>query len=353
MPLKRLQSNALWFAERFVCLFLPLASLIFYISAPHGGVAALLWTLPVWVCVIADVYSPSARKDPDSNHSGLLFEAALYIQVFLQVVNIYMMLVLVSRLQWSSFEAIAVSIANLFTIRILTGTTSCCSAIAVAHELIHRRNRFQHALGRLLLLTVCYDHFSVEHLFGHHRRASLPEDHATARFGETYADFWKRTVKGQFLHAWQLESERLKGRSMIRHKVLQGLILEFGLIILIGLNFGLLATWMFLYQAFYAVRLLESVNYFQHWGLVRAEETFGVSDAWKTDSWMTLHSFVGLSRHADHHMFDDKPYHRLNYRDEGPRLPYGYFAMYILVKFFNGRYQVLAKQALESSGRLE
>ena len=343
---------ARFIAERLLCFFLPLATLAFFVSATHDWQAALLWTLPVWLCVAADTFSPAARRDPPAEQPDWPFEVILYLLTVLQLANIALMLELVAGLGWNTPGDWADSLANLFAIRILTGTTSCCSAIAVAHEMIHRRKRHQRWMGRLLLWTVCYDHFAVEHILGHHRNAATSADYATAHYDETYSDFWRRTVKGQFINAWRLENGRLVGLPKLarlsRHRVLHGLIAETSLIGLIFTSFGAVAGIMFLYQAFYALRLLESVNYFQHWGLARAGKHFSGSDAWATDSWVTLHTFVGLSRHADHHEFGGKPYQRLRYKEEGPRLPYGYFAMYILAKFFNDRYRELARRELQA-----
>lgn len=354
-PARRsLAGSVRYLAERLLCFLLPLATLVFFVNSPHEWLAALLWTMPVWLCVAADTFSPAARQDPPAAQPGWPFETALYLLSALQITNIGLMLELVSLLGWNTPGEIAASLANLFAVRILTGTTSCCSAIAVAHELIHRSRRHQRWMGRLVLWTVCYDHFAVEHIRGHHRYVGTPADPATARYDETYSDFWRRTVKGQFVNAWRLENERLAKlpdiARLARHRVLHGLIIQASLVGFIFAGLGAVAGLMFLYQAFYALRLLESVNYFQHWGLSRAGKRFRAPDAWATDSWFTLHTFVGLSRHADHHEFGSKPYHRLRYRDEGPRLPYGYFAMYILVKFFNSRYRELARQELEAKG---
>lgn len=338
-------------AERLLCFFLPLATLGFFITAPHLWDIALLWTLPVWFCVAADLCSPPDRSDPPAHQITWPSETALYLLTVLQWTNISLMLVFVSQLGWDTPGQVASSLANLFTVRILTGTTSCCSCIAVAHELIHRRGIHQRWMGRMLLWTVCYDHFAIEHIRGHHRNVGTSADYATAHYDETYSAYWRRTVKGQLTNAWRLENERLGKRSplarLFRNRVLHGLIAQSGLTGLIFLSFGAIAGAMFLYQAFYALRLLEAVNYFQHWGLSRLERRFTGPDAWVTDSWFTLHSFVGLSRHADHHEFSGKPYYRLCYKDEGPRLPYGYFAMYILAKFFNDRYREIARKELE------
>ena len=76
--------------------------------------------------------------------------------------------------------------------------------ITVAHELIHRSNRFEQWLGRAILLTTFYMHFAIEHVYGHHKHVATPDDPATAKKGEHFYRFWLRTVPGQYISAWQL-----------------------------------------------------------------------------------------------------------------------------------------------------
>ena len=335
-----------------VSFLLPVASLIFLATGPHRWDAALAWTLPVWLCIYADLKGPSARLEPPESMPAWPFDAALYLHFALQICNIALLLRVASLLHWSTPSDFATAAANIAAMRILTGTNSCCSGIAVAHELIHRHVAHQRWMGRILLWTVCYDHFLVEHVRGHHRLATTAEDPATARFGESYREFWGRTGKGQFASAWRLENQRLGAQPGCwpgwRHRVMQGLAIQAALLAFIAAAFGPVALLMFLYQALVAVHLLEAVNYFQHWGLTRSDRRFGGADAWGTDSWFTLHAFVGLCRHADHHAYGAKPYQHLCFSEESPNLPCGYFAMAIAVRLFNARYRQLAAAELHS-----
>ncbi len=54
----------------------------------------------------------------------------------------------------------------------------------------------------------------TEHLRGHHVRVGTPDDPATARFGEAYEPFFRRTVPAQFRSAWRLELTRLGDAEM-------------------------------------------------------------------------------------------------------------------------------------------
>lgn len=338
-------------AEHSVALVLPACTLLFLSTGPHSAASALWWTMPVWLFILADMFSPPDRARLRTDLLAWPFDALLYLLALLQLANIALMVRMVAGLAWDDASAIAASVCNLLAIRVLVGTNSCCSGIAVAHELIHRRDAFPRWLGRLLLVTVSYTHFAVEHLRSHHRHVGTREDPATAHWGESYRAYWRRTKWAQLRNAWRLENERLGLHGVVplssrwlRHEVLLGLLAQLLLWVVITHYSGAAGLVIFLLQSLAAVRLLEAVNYFQHWGLERASDGL---DAWVTDSWFTHHAFIGLARHADHHRHGGKPYHQLSLCQHGPKLPYGYFGTAVLAKTFNRRFQRIARAELQ------
>jgi alkane 1-monooxygenase len=74
---------------------------------------------------------------------------------------------------------------------------------------------------------------------------------------------------------------------------------------------------------------------------VRRGKRVDVTDSWDADSWFTLYTLVGLSRHADHHAFATRPYQQLRYWEESPKLPTGYFGMVTMVFVQNERFRRL------------
>jgi alkane 1-monooxygenase len=60
--------------------------------------------------------------------------------------------------------------------------------INTGHELGHKHTVIEQWLARLVLAVPAYGHFTVEHGRGHHRCVSTPEDHASARMGESIYD---------------------------------------------------------------------------------------------------------------------------------------------------------------------
>jgi alkane 1-monooxygenase len=227
-------------------------------------------------------------------------------------------------------------------------------SIITAHELIHRKGEWPQRLGRALLCTVLYEHFYTEHLRGHHVRVATPDDPATARFGETFQRFYRRTVPAQFKSAWRLEKRRLGDEAMsnldprmLRHRVLHGLAVELGLAGAIALAFGWVSLLAFVLQAFLASRLLEIVNYFEHWGLERKGARVGPTESWDTHSWFTYWSLIGLSRHADHHTYGSRPFQRLRVVPEAPILPHGYVGTIFMVMVRNREFRRLATAELQ------
>ncbi len=158
----------------------------------------------------------------------------------------------------------------------------------------------------------------------------------------------------QFRSAWRLEARRLGDENMrwrdprlLRSRVLHGLVLEWSLAFAIAALFGWGAFALWLGQAFAAVRLLECVNFFEHWGLARRGPRVSPVDSWDTTSWFTLYTLVGLSRHADHHAFAARPYQQLRHQDESPKLPAGYFGMVVLALAMPRRFEKLMTAELE------
>jgi alkane 1-monooxygenase len=214
---------------------------------------------------------------------------------------------------------------------LLVGTCSAYSAVSVAHELIHRRWRGARLGGRILLWSALYDHFYIEHLRGHHRMVGTAEDPTTARFGESFWGYARRSSVGQLVSAWRLGPAQ----------VAAGLLAEVAILVAVLASFGAAALAAFLAQAIWASLLVAAVNYFDHWGLQRTQKKVREVDAWDCDSVLTHYSLLALSHHPDHHVRASRPFHELRATADSPRLPHGYLRMALLVVFRNAEAQRL------------
>lgn len=322
------KSVRIW-SRHLLCFVLPVTTLSFWLTAPHPWYFSLAWLVVVIVSVVIDGRAHAETRQPVPALPSWPFDSVLYVLFAMQVANVALAAWAVSQNGfWRTDTLVGWQ---------LLGITSGYSGIVVAHELMHRPSRFMQLLSRILMSLVLYEHFFTEHLRGHHLRVGTAEDGATARYGETYHGFFARTVPAQFRSAWGLD----------RRRVVQGLFFEWGIAFAIGGFLGFGAFVFHLAQAFVAVRLLEAVNYFEHWGLVRSARRVRPVDSWDTTSWFTLYTLVGLSRHADHHAHSQRPYQQLRHVDDSPKLPRGYFGMVVLAFARNEKFQRLMTEELE------
>ena len=317
-----------WFFH-LASLVFPLLALVFLWTGPHAWYVASLFMLPLGALLFVDRQAKSEKRQPAPDLPALPYDVLVYVLAGLQL------LVVLELARMFTVQSIfSMDMAMVVTV---VGASSGFSIIT-AHELIHRRTPWERLLGRLLLCTVLYEHFYTEHLRGHHRRVATEDDPATARFGESFSAFWRRTVPGQFRSAWNLERARLGDpdmplldRRMLGNRVLHGIAVEWSLALAILVAFGTTAFVAFLLQAFIAVRLLEVVNYFEHWGLQRKSARVRPQDSWDTYSRFTYYGLTGLSRHADHHAHPSRPYQQLRVHEEAPELPTGYVGLIDMV----------------------
>jgi alkane 1-monooxygenase len=333
----------LWL-RHLVSLFFPGLSLAFLWTGPHRWYVAALFILPLVAAHQLDCAARVERRQPEESLPAWPFDLLVYTLAGLQFLVVFELARLFSVQGFFSVDMVMVFL--------VVGSSSGFS-IVTAHELIHRRKPWEQRLGRLLLCSVLYEHFFTEHRRGHHVRVGTPEDPATARFGEAYEAFFRRTVPGQFRSAWRLEATRLGDPDMklwdrrsLGNRVLHGLVLEWGLAGAVFLAFGGAALFAFVLQAFTAVRQLEAVNYFEHWGLIRSGPRVRHVDSWDTHAWTTYYGLIGLTRHADHHAWPARPFQQLRVVEEAPLLPYGYVGMVDLVVVNNAEYQQLATDEL-------
>jgi len=336
---------------------LPLATMTFLLTGPHSWWSALLWTGPIWLLVAVDNRSRPDWRQPVADAPNWPFDVQVYLLTAIQIANHVLLGVMASKIAVWPLPELGTAVANLVGASVLAGVTAGYSGIVVAHEWVHRRRPHQYFLGRVLLMFVLYEHFATEHIRGHHPRLGTAEDPATARFGETLKKFMPRTIPAQFKSAWRLEKIRLGDEHirwydprMVRHRVLQGVLAEVLIVIAYFYVFGAVAAVFLLFQAHTAITLLETVNYIEHWGITRSDKKVSHQDSWDTDNWFTLHTLVGLSRHADHHAQASRPYQQLRHFDETPKMPLGYYGTIILAMFRNDEYRELATNELRKRG---
>lgn len=212
--------------------------------------------------------------------------------------------------------------------------------INVGHELGHRPERWQQFLGELLLLTSLDTHFLPYHNAGHHRNVATPEDSATARKNEILFVYWFRSHFGSYIEAWQLEADRLghSGRHWLhwQNRMVVYSLANIGLLCIVYFAFGWQVLAAFLGAAGFGIILLETVNYIEHYGLLRKKKESGRYEAvrhqhsWNSDHPVGRTLLFNLSRHSDHHYNGSKKYQILKSHPSSPKMPTGYPGMMLL-----------------------
>lgn len=219
--------------------------------------------------------------------------------------------------------------------------------ITVAHELGHKKSALERFYSKLLLLTVSYMHFYIEHNKGHHVHVATPEDPATARKNETFYAFWLRSVFSGYMHAWKIENERLRRNNQralsIHNQMLWFTLLPFLCCAMITAAFSIYTSqfsWQvpvfFFGQSVVAFSLLELVNYVEHYGIERTMTAAGKYErvtpihSWNASHLLSNFFLFQLQRHSDHHANAIKRYQVLNHYNESPQLPAGYPTMIII-----------------------
>ena len=217
------------------------------------------------------------------------------------------------------------------------------NGINVGHELGHRKSLFSRTCSKLLYLPCQYMHFFIEHNYGHHINVATPNDPATAKYKQNLYSFWISSVTKTYLSAWKIQLKLLRvsklsffsfKNDMIFYTVFQTLFLIF-----IYFNYGLIITLYSLIMSIISFLFLETINYVEHYGLLRKIKPNGRYERVKPHhSWNSNHTIgrivlYELTRHSDHHFKSSKKYQVLESIQDSPQLPYGYPTS-ILISFF-------------------
>jgi len=304
----------------------------------------------VWIIIplVELVYKPDARNldaaEEELAKKDRSYDLWLYAVVILQYGALFLYL---KGMQSPSPQSPipnpeSTALTPLETLgRLLVMGLLCGSfGINVAHELGHRSNGFERTLSRMLLLSSLYMHFYIEHNKGHHKRVSTPEDPASARYGENVYAFYVRTLVFSWLSAWEIAARDLKKKGLPafhwRNEMLQYQLIQIAFVAIIWYVFGWRSTLFFLAAAFLGALLLETVNYIEHYGLVRkcrAEGTYErvlPEHSWNSDHVLGRLMLFELSRHSDHHYSASRKYQVLRHHQYAPQMPTGYPGMMIL-----------------------
>ena len=273
-----------------------------------------------------------SKEQEKKEKENKIYTYILYLTIPIQLYFLVLFFDVIQEPQLETYEVIG----RIIGMGLLSGTIG----INVGHELGHRNNRVDEFLGETLLLSSINAHFLPYHNAGHHLNVATPIDAATARKNESIYTFFIRSHFTSYMQAWQLENKRLRfsGRNWFHHqnRMVIYSLLNLALFATIFYIYGLSILLYFIIASVIGILLLQSVNYIEHYGLLRKQNESGRYEKVKrTHSWNSDHvvgklMLFNLSRHSDHHYNGSKHYQILKSLPESPHMPTGYPGMVIL-----------------------
>lgn len=305
----------------------------------HTGFPVFWWIGPIIVLIVIPVLDRVVGEDggnPRDEDYELLSNDWYYRWCTYLFLPIQLVGLTIAAAMWAGGELSVIDKLGLAaTVGVVSGI-----GINAAHELGHRTERLERWLGKIALAQSGYGHFYVEHNRGHHVRVATPEDPASARLGESLWEFLPRSVIGGFGSGLCLERERLQRKGLRwwsrRNNILQAWSMTLVLHGVLLMVFGPSMLPYLLLQAMVGIGLLETVNYIEHYGLLRRKRPDGrwarcsPVDSWNSDRLVTNIFLFHLQRHSDHHANPGRRYQTLRTSPEAPQLPAGYATMILL-----------------------
>lgn len=325
------------------CLFIPALMPLAMLSGDALAAAnlitwanAALW-LPLFVLYVILPFADYALGR-DTRNDAVTGSAAMYaglpvLCAIIQFALLWYVLSFAVSTPW-------LSLPGWFGLIISFGIASGINAINIAHELIHKKSRAESWLGGLLLCSVAYAGFKIEHVRGHHVWVSTPKDPSSAKAGQTLFHFLPRSILNNAQNAWRLEAKRLQLFKLPawhwRNEMLWWYAFTLLIVLAVGWQFGAVGVLVWLGQALLAIVSLEIINYVEHYGLRRKQLESGrferptPQDSWNSDFWLSNQILLHLQRHSDHHANPRVNYQNLKSHSKAPQLPAGYATMFLL-----------------------
>ena len=318
----------------FAAYIIPLLALItFNVTGIYAyfGIIVLFVVIPVLEILLPpDAYNLS-KTEKELAKEDSIYDFIIHLLVPVHLYVIYYFLTTIGDPLLTTSDLVARII--------MMGVALAFLGINMGHELGHKTNKaFKQILAQIMLTTSIQNHFMPYHNGGHHKDVGTPKDLTSARKGDNYYLFAVKSQIGGYFKTWGLETKRLK--AMGKNPKLNPMIIYtlLPLLLLAGIYyfFGLTIMLYYFAAAVFGISMLESQNYFAHYGLRRKQRPDGTYErvnaqhSWNSDHVIGRVLLFELTRHSDHHHVGAKTYQVLDSREEGPNLPYGYPVMLIL-----------------------
>ncbi len=337
----------------FAAYIIPLFGIISFSTTGILAYSGLIF-LYVLVPIIEEIVPPNRYNleatEKELAKDDFIYDLILYLMVPVHVFVIYYFLITISEP--------GLAISDIIARVLMMGTILGVIGINVGHELGHKtRNVVKQIMAQILLTTSLQNHFVPYHNGGHHKDIGTPADLTSAEKGDNFYFFALRSQIGGYFKTWGLEAKRLKaeGKNPNWNPMILYTILPVALLGLIYYFFGFYVAACYFVAAVYGIAILESQNYFAHYGLRRKKQPNGryervnAKHSWNSDHIIGRVLLFELTRHSDHHHIGGKAYQVLDSKEESPMLPYGYPAM-LMLSFLPFLFRPVMQKQLERYG---
>lgn len=322
------------------CVFLPLTAL----TTLLGGV----WIVVSMLCVTLSyvLFDNATTHDTADRHYRLpaLLEIIPYLQLPATLLALFTLVwqaapgdllgfgAWLSALTGHNIMALHnLTLPELLLAAASTGYTMSTNTV-VAHELIHKTHSLMAMMvGRWLLALVGDAQFSISHVYSHHPNVATPADGATARRGENVYRFFIRSSLSQYVESWQVEAQRLslqnRRGAMLVNRVISGVLMSLLIVAACFTAAGIRGALACLVTMLVSKFLFETVNYIQHYGLVRLPGTrVEPRHSWDCNNRASSAGLLNLTRHSDHHTHPRREYWNLQAHSYAVGIEKGYVA---------------------------
>lgn len=312
--------------------------MVLVILATGGTLGGIYIFVPFfWMVAVGDLFFGlrTTNLDPDTPREGLIL---YYILTWLWVPA------QIATVLYVFYQALVVghlSFLEVVAVTIMAGRT-CVSGMVTAHELVHRTNKIERALGEILLSSFAFTHYRTEHVYVHHTHVGTPKDPVFAQKGQ---NVWFFTVRGIFLNlveCWAFERDRLRRRGLPAWHASNPFWRYVGLIAFwVGLFWvmgGMMGVVLYFSYSLLTATVLRFADYVEHYGLTRKQLPNGRYErtqphhSWNASHRVSNWATLNVQRHSDHHAKAIRPYPLLQHYDEdvAPQLPFNYTIMMML-----------------------
>lgn len=206
-----------------------------------------------------------------------------------------------------------------------------------SHELLHGKEKIDQVLQKITTAFLFYPHYKLIHIRSHHLHAGTDHDENTAWMNESIYSYIVRTIPGSMVRCWNLEArvlgsspeKRSPAATFFKNKMVPYAAGQIAILLAFWFLAGALGMMFYVAHVVVAHIVLESVNYIQHYGLMRERrdgeyEKTGAEHSWDTYHFFSSYITFRVGHHSFHHIAV-KPYYLLDTEPAAPKLPMGYF----------------------------